>query len=45
LDVEGFGIGGGVDCDGLDAEVAGCADYAEGDFSAVGDEDLVEWGL
>ena len=39
LDVEGFGVGAGVDGDGADAEPVAGADDAAGDFAAVGDED------
>ena len=32
----------GIDGDGLDAELVGGAEHADGDFAAVGDEDLLD---
>ena len=43
-DVEGGAVGVGVDGDGRDAELAAGPDEAEGDFAAIGDEDLAQGG-
>ena len=43
-DVHGVGVGGGVDGDGGDAELAACALNTDGDLAAVGDEDFLEHG-
>ena len=44
-DVERLRIGVGVDGDGSDAHPAGGGDDAGGDFTPVGDQDLLEHGL
>ncbi len=41
-DMHGVGVGGRMDGDGLDAEFLAGAQDAQGDFAAIGDEDLVE---
>ena len=43
-DVERGAIGVGVDGYGRDAELAAGPDEAEGDFAAIGDEDLAQGG-
>ena len=40
LQVRGVAVGGGVDDDRLDAHLAAGADDAQGDLTAVGDQDL-----
>jgi hypothetical protein len=40
--VEALAIGGAVDRDGLDAQLAAGLDDAEGDLAPVGDQDLLE---
>jgi hypothetical protein len=42
--VERAGVGLGVDCDGLDPQLAARALDAQRDLSAVGDQDLLEHG-
>lgn len=44
LDEAGVGVGVGMDGDGGDAERARGLDHAAGDFTAVGDEYLIEHG-
>ena len=41
----GLGVGGRVDRDGLDAELAAGARDPQGDLAAVGDQDLLEHAL
>jgi len=41
-DMEGIAVGLTVDGDGADPEFLAGANHAEGDFSAVGDEDFLE---
>ena len=43
-DMEAVAVGGGVDRDGLDAELAAGADDADGNLAAVGDQDAAEHG-
>ena len=44
LDVHGVDVRLGIDGDGFDIEFLAGADDAEGDFTAVGDEDFAEHG-
>ena len=41
-DVHRLGVGGRMDRDGLDADLAAGADDPERDLAAIGDQDLVE---
>ena len=41
-DRERIAVGLAVDCDGLDAQLLAGADYAQCNFSAIGNQDLVE---
>ncbi len=45
LDVQRVGVGGGVHRHGPDAELPAGPDDAQGDLSAVGDQDLAEHGV
>jgi hypothetical protein len=42
LDVERLDVGLGVDGEGFDAQFAAGADNAQGDFAAVGDQNLLD---
>ena len=42
LEIGGVLVGGGIDDGGLDAHLAAGADDPQGDFSAIGDQDLGE---
>ena len=44
LDVHRVLVGGRIDRDRGDAELLGGAQHAQGDFAAIGDQDLVEHG-
>src|SRR5579871_1361926 len=42
VDMQGIGIGGRVDGDGLDAQLFARADDADGDLAAIGNQNLFE---